>query len=1121
MSDEERPRASSVSSTKPQQNLFSPALAKALTAISGGQHQVAYTESSADGSVGNPEIETRTQFSSPDHAERAHSTTRETAESPHGSSSTEVRYVCGECGEEIDDDDEGEERQGGRSDHSPVASPTHTEALPTCKALSSLQESESVEQTVGFGSDVPVWARTLSPATGAMPSPHTTVTRSCLLAPYRAPLITFGLEMERRAQTPLLGASASRTCTVQSRRRGGRPPLPRPLSLSPKEQEQGTQGGRGKERPGVPFFFVPDPREPLAASVSKEKHAASPHKTASDDHTRKEQTVADTSGLPLSPTLAGSPLATHLKVTGSPFIEIGVLPGTAKARPARPSITSTPDLGTAALGSGPASQCQSPSTGAAALPPVMRVRRWASFSSSDSEGEDGEKGADVEEETWTTVKQKQKGGKKQHTSAKAATAKSGNGKTTAVKGKASKPTQVVFQPKGGRGHSSSHGRTVYASPGTSFQPQPSPRLEMTSREGGRRKSAEGREVEREFSPLGGSPALLASSKDLDETALEREWALWFDPGTGTRGAYVAKDGEDYASHLTEMGTVGSLEEFWRFWNNIDFSALPRRSNVSVFKKGVKPLWEDPANAHGGRWIVTNFEPRDSMRFFTRVVLGLIGETFENSDDLMGVVLSVRPRGNAISVWSASVDPRWFEKVDLRLRMMLRVGAMQAARDRGFSGEKTDIEAEYNTDIDVEYRDHGGSLSKHEVRRAYTEHRHETDSSQHQQYQMGVGPREVSGSSVTSSCSSFPFQWPGGPGSGIGSRETSGMSIGIGSREVSGMSIGIGSREVSGMSIGVGNGYREVSGVSTGIGNREVSGISVASSGGSLNPSGAATPPYLKHLKADTAGATARLAEADALSGGGSASFDLSCQFSFGDPVGGASLGLGLEGEIGGGMEGDERTAAAGGPPTGGNAQTAPVDVSALDPESSEAQMAVMLAEMEEKQIGYWPGYGFYDSHGFPLLYDATTGAFCYLPEIPHAPAGAGAEGGVNGDGSSDRGSTVKDHAEESGEESSDAESGSCTDSESAVTVTEGSVLIGIETSSVGSSAFSQQTSSSHLAGAYYDCTGQFMGYGGVYAGHAGYFWPCVYPGGGHGMSEEETEGVHTQTGGATEGIAGS
>jgi hypothetical protein len=141
--------------------------------------------------------------------------------------------------------------------------------------------------------------------------------------------------------------------------------------------------------------------------------------------------------------------------------------------------------------------------------------------------------------------------------------------------------------------------------------------------------------------------------------------IWYDPG-----ASHGVDGDTYASGLTQIGTFRTVEEFWRYWNHIDLQRLPKFTNISVFREGVMPTWEDPANVHGGRWIVRGFNKAKSAECFTGMVLALVATQFSCAPELTGVVYAARPKGNVASLWSRRVDEALFEPVDTELREVL-------------------------------------------------------------------------------------------------------------------------------------------------------------------------------------------------------------------------------------------------------------------------------------------------------------------------------------------------------------------------------------------------------------------------------------------------------------------
>lgn len=64
------------------------------------------------------------------------------------------------------------------------------------------------------------------------------------------------------------------------------------------------------------------------------------------------------------------------------------------------------------------------------------------------------------------------------------------------------------------------------------------------------------------------------------------------------------------------------------------------------------MWEDPANCNGGKFVVRAKKRRVADRYWEEMLLAIIGEQFEHSDDLCGVVISSRATGDdVLSIWN--------------------------------------------------------------------------------------------------------------------------------------------------------------------------------------------------------------------------------------------------------------------------------------------------------------------------------------------------------------------------------------------------------------------------------------------------------------------------------------
>jgi len=135
--------------------------------------------------------------------------------------------------------------------------------------------------------------------------------------------------------------------------------------------------------------------------------------------------------------------------------------------------------------------------------------------------------------------------------------------------------------------------------------------------------------------------------------LQNTWTLWFFKND------KMKQWEENQRAIISFNTV---EDFWALYNHIELaSRLPAGCDYSLFKEGIKPMWEDSHNRAGGRWLINLDKKQRSScldNFWLEVMLCLIGETFDTESVLVnGAVVNVRNRGDKISVWLCETKPQ--------------------------------------------------------------------------------------------------------------------------------------------------------------------------------------------------------------------------------------------------------------------------------------------------------------------------------------------------------------------------------------------------------------------------------------------------------------------------------
>lgn len=84
---------------------------------------------------------------------------------------------------------------------------------------------------------------------------------------------------------------------------------------------------------------------------------------------------------------------------------------------------------------------------------------------------------------------------------------------------------------------------------------------------------------------------------------------------------------DYEGRLTlMMENIITIKPFWEVFNQFPLAALKMKDSIHFFKRGVKPVWEDPRNITGGSW--TFRVPKDkSDEFWKETLLLAVGEQF--------------------------------------------------------------------------------------------------------------------------------------------------------------------------------------------------------------------------------------------------------------------------------------------------------------------------------------------------------------------------------------------------------------------------------------------------------------------------------------------------------------
>ncbi|KAF9915755.1 translation initiation factor eIF4E [Lobosporangium transversale] len=149
---------------------------------------------------------------------------------------------------------------------------------------------------------------------------------------------------------------------------------------------------------------------------------------------------------------------------------------------------------------------------------------------------------------------------------------------------------------------------------------------------------------------------LAQRQYPDEMPLSDEWTLFFSDTSGAKDKTGVQDA--YSSAITPLFSCHTVPQFATSWKYVRERVRPAtmkmNQNLHWFKKGIKPMWEDPKNKYGGR--LTLCPPKALLDIVWETVLILMaGDVLDLNGEGTGAVIARRPRGDRVEVWVGAED----------------------------------------------------------------------------------------------------------------------------------------------------------------------------------------------------------------------------------------------------------------------------------------------------------------------------------------------------------------------------------------------------------------------------------------------------------------------------------
>ncbi|XP_055868780.1 eukaryotic translation initiation factor 4E type 2-like isoform X1 [Biomphalaria glabrata] len=151
-----------------------------------------------------------------------------------------------------------------------------------------------------------------------------------------------------------------------------------------------------------------------------------------------------------------------------------------------------------------------------------------------------------------------------------------------------------------------------------------------------------------------------------EHPLQYNYAIWF-----SRRSQNSKSVQ-YDKNLKFIASFASVEQFWNIYSYIvrpgDMSG---HVDYHLFKEGIRPMWEDDANKHGGKWII-RLKKGLASRCWENLIMAMLGEQFMVGEEICGAVISIRYQDDILSLWNRSNDSTITSRIRDTLQRVLNL-----------------------------------------------------------------------------------------------------------------------------------------------------------------------------------------------------------------------------------------------------------------------------------------------------------------------------------------------------------------------------------------------------------------------------------------------------------------
>ena len=130
--------------------------------------------------------------------------------------------------------------------------------------------------------------------------------------------------------------------------------------------------------------------------------------------------------------------------------------------------------------------------------------------------------------------------------------------------------------------------------------------------------------------------------------------------------------KDYEKNLIRIGSCDNIKDFWNIFQHMKQPKdLISGIDYQIFKKGIKPFWEDEMNYYGGKFSILLNKEYSSL-IWEEFVFSFSSGIIPYYYDINGIVFSCRNDFDVIQVWFKNYEKFRCRKMRNDLKVFFQI-----------------------------------------------------------------------------------------------------------------------------------------------------------------------------------------------------------------------------------------------------------------------------------------------------------------------------------------------------------------------------------------------------------------------------------------------------------------